>query len=245
MKKINRKLLVCGAAAVVGGLMTQAKADLSYKISDYSLENVNVKLGVNTYDGVLAGGIGLTPSSGSELVSVCTDFNATLYIGSTYTYASPVSAIGTLQSYSPDPAWSAGGIANASIIFGENSAALPTMSREQAAAFQLAIWAALYDSAGVGTVTGTTFSLDSGNSSTLVTDYNNYLLELTGATSGDASVGILIPNPDDSSNGPSFQKDAPQGLLVPVPEASTVVTGMLLLMSFGVCSFKSLTKSRA
>jgi hypothetical protein len=57
----------------------------------------------------------------------------------------------------------------------------------------------------------------------------------------------LAPDLDNASNGPNPDGNPPQGLLIyaPVPEASTVITATLLLLSFGMCSLKSFGKFRA
>lgn len=68
-------------------------------------------------------------------------------------------------------------------------------------------------------------------------------------------VDLLVPSPATAANGNNPDGAPPQELLVvsptpqalaptPVPEASTVITGTLLLLSFGLCSLKSFGKSR-
>lgn len=64
-------------------------------------------------------------------------------------------------------------------------------------------------------------------------------------------VGLLVPSPEATMNG-NNPNDTPQQEVLPdsrrrptpVPEASTIITGALLLLSFGVCSLKSFGKSR-
>jgi hypothetical protein len=77
------------------------------------------------------------------------------------------------------------------------------------------------------------------------------LINPTSSSYTTPNVGILVPSPATAANGNNPDGAPPQELLVnmpvpptAVPEASTVVTGMLLLMSFGLCSLKSFGKSR-
>lgn len=255
MNKLNQSLLSLGVVAVVGGLASQAKADISYTISNSSLEYVDVNYNGSQYS-VLAGGIGITAAGGSggpsSYVSVCTDFGASLYLGNTYTFNAPIptSSALTTPGYTPDPTWgtvASAAIQNASTLFANYSSVLTGGNLDQAAGLQLAIWMSLYDSTGVGAVsTGPTAELTAVLDSAAATDAYAYLNDLTGlapVTTGE----ILTPSPDDPSNGPNPDGNPPQGLLLyaPVPEASTVVTASLLLLSFGICSLKSFGKSRA
>jgi hypothetical protein len=74
---------------------------------------------------------------------------------------------------------------------------------------------------------------------------NTYLAALAGLTPS-TTTEILTPSPAGSAQG-NPDGNAPQSWLVyaPVPEASTVVSATLLLLSFGVCSLKSFGKFRA
>ena len=257
MNQRNQRLYVLGAIALAGGLATQAKADISYTISDASLEVAEVQFQGNDYN-VLAGGIGITangPTGGapSSYVSVCTDFNGSLYLGSSYTYHAPIPTANALTTpgYSPDPSWgvnASAAIQNAATLFANYSSALTSGNYDAAAGLQLAIWTVLYDSTGVGVVNavaGAEFlGVSNPSDAAAIVDMNNYLAALSGLTPSD-NVGIFTPSPDNSQGNPDG--NPPQGLLIyaPVPEASTVVTATLLLLSFGVCSLKSFGKFRA
>jgi hypothetical protein len=216
---------------------------------------------------VLAGGIGLTANGStggaapSTYVSVCTDFNASLYLGNYYTYNAPIAtSVATdptkNHGYSPDPAWgqdtaaAKNAIQNAATLFGTYSSALTSGNYDAAAGLQLAIWTALYDTTDTGTVNtgaGAKFlGLNNGSDAGAIAAMNGYLNALPGLTP-DTTVEIFTPSPDDSTNGGGNpDNNPPQGLLyAPVPEASTVVTASLLLLSFGMCSLKSFGKFRA
>jgi hypothetical protein len=152
--------------------------------------------------------------------------------------------------YTPDPTWgqnASAAIQNASTLFANYSSLLTGGNVDQAAGLQLAIWMSLYDSTGIGAVnTGAGAELTAVSDSTAATDAYallNGLANLTPAT----TVQIFTPDTDTPANGNNPDGNPPQGLLLyaPVPEASTVITASLLLLSFGMCSLKSFGKFRA
>ena len=260
MNILNRSIFTVGAITLAGGLCSQAKADISYTISDASLEYVTVQYQSTQYS-VLAGGIGITATTAtggapSSYVSVCTDFMGSLYLGNNYSYAAPIPTSGALAAgYNPDPSWgtaAAAAIQNASTLYANYSSVLTSGNYDAAAGLQLAVWTALYDSTGVNTLntgSGATFlAVNNGADSTAITDEMAYLNALEGGTlTGGSPVQIFLPDPDDYTNGGNPPNVPPQGLLLyaPVPEASTVITATLLLLSFGICSLKSFGKFRA
>jgi hypothetical protein len=266
MNKLNQRILALGAIAMAGGIASQAKADISYTISDASLEYADVQYQGSEYT-VLAGGIGITannvspslpsgpnPSSGpSTYVSVCTDFAASLYLGDTYSYNAPIPTANALTTpgYSPDPAWGPNGsaaIQNAATLFANFGSVLSGSDLDKAAGLQLAVWMALYDSTGVGTLNlgSNAELLAASNGSGATADAYSFLSQLAGLTP-NTGVDIFTPDPDSPTNGNNPDGNPPQGLLLyaPVPEASTVITASLLLLSFGMCSLKSFGKFRA
>ena len=257
-KRPVRNVTILAALVFAGSAVVDSKADLSYTISDASLETVTVDFNNSQYS-VLAGGIGLTaqgPTGGapSHYVSVCTDFGGSLYIGETYTFASPVPTSSALSSsfYKPDPAWGTDGsaaIQNAATLFANYSSVLTSGNSDEAAGLQLAIWTALYDSPSVGMVStsGTPEfkAISNSQDSAAVNDMNTYLNSL-GSLTPSSSIEMFLPNPDSASNGSNADGNPPQALLyAPVPEASTMVAASLLLLAFGVCSLKSFGRFRA
>jgi hypothetical protein len=252
VNKFNQRVFALGAIALVSGMASQAKADISYTVSDASLEYVSVQFQGTTYDSVLAGGIGITAlGSSSTYVSVCTDFLGSLYIGNTYTYAAPIPTGNVLSAgYSPDPAWGQNAdaaIQNAATLFASYHSALTSGNYDAAAGLQLAIWTVLYDSTGVGTFNaGSGAEFQALGTSGAISQEDAFLNALS-SLPANPNVGFLAPDPDNGNNGNNPNGNQPQGLLIyaPVPEASTVITATLLLLSFGMCSLKSFGKFRA
>jgi hypothetical protein len=253
MNKLNQGIFALGAIALVGGVASQAKADISYTVSDVSLEYVSVQYNNTTYGSVLAGGIGITPTgSSSTYVSVCTDFLGSLYIGNTYKYAAPIPTANALSApgYSPDPEWGQNGpaaIQNAATLFANYHSVLTSGDYDAAAGLQLAIWTVLYDSTGVGTFNaGSSAKFQALGTSTAISQEDTFLNALS-SLPANPNVEFLAPDLDNASNGNNPDGNPPQGLLLyaPVPEASTVITATLLLLSFGMCSLKSFGKFRA
>jgi hypothetical protein len=251
MNKLNQGIFALGAIALVGGVASQAKADISYTVSDASLEYVSVQFQGTAYPSVLAGGIGITAAgSSSTYVSVCTDFLGSLYLGNTYTYAAPIPTANVLPGYSPDPAWgqdAPAAIQNAATLFGNFHSALTSGDYNAAAGLQLAIWTVLYDSTGVGTFNaGSGAEFQALGTSDAISQEDIFLNALS-SLPANPNVDFLAPDPDKPSNGNNPDGNPPQGLLIyaPVPEASTVITATLLLLSFGMCSLKSFGKFRA
>ncbi len=257
MKKLNKKMQILGAVVLAAGFASQAKADVSYQVvnSTADLETVNVSINGGSSQGVLAGGIIINETSNplvagtpASCVSICTDFGGSLYLGNTYNFANPVSTSPAPAGYPGTPAWSVQPYAleNASTLFAKYSSVLnagpnsPT-AIDQAAGLQLAVWTALYDSTALGTFGGSYFAAVGSGGAYAVAAAD--LSSIAGITSFTPTE-ILLPTPDGSPQG-NPDGNVPQGLFVAVPEASTVLSGSLLLLSFGVCSLKSFGKSRA
>jgi hypothetical protein len=274
-KKQNLNYCALGLAALAVGLASTAQATISYQISNGGLETANVTFDGTSYNGILAGGIGITSTGGSggpsSYVSLCTDFMGSLYLGNTYTYNSPVS-ISSSGLTGIAPVWgadnsgkSAGsadltsatyGLDNAAQLFYNNISVLTSGTTDQKAALQLAVWTALYDTTSVGAVTGSRFGFNVASAAgSLAATLIGELVNPTSSSYVAPPVGLLVPSPATAANGNNPDGAPPQELLValptptpvpptPVPEASTVITGALLLLSFGVCSLKSFGKSR-
>ena len=146
-------------------------------------------------------------------------------------------------------------IQNAATIFYTHFADLGSGATvAENAAVQLAVWASLYDTAGSGEVQGITlsggnyhfssgrFQVTSGDQAA-INLAASWLVGLNGSSSytGD----LLVPDPT-TQNG-----NIAQELLLrttdadPVPEPTTMVAGVLLLLPFGASTLRVLRKNRA
>ena len=260
-KMNNKSIQALAALVLASGLASQAKADITYSVSGYSLENASVSYDFSSLNpsgpsgsaSVLAGGIGITAQSStvgtgapSSYVTVCTDFEATLYLGNNYKYSNPATIPDS--GYLPDPGQVSGGLQSAANLFSKYSGLLTDGNSDDAAALQLAIWTVLYDSTWTYTgssIGNSTFAVNSSGTTTGAFSELKTLLE-TIPDPTQNSVELLVPDPQNGSNNGNNQGDPPQALLyAPVPEASTVIAASTLLLSFGVCSMKSFSKKRA
>ncbi len=257
--KTKKTYCALGLAALTVGLASSAQANVSYTVSDGGLDTItSATLDGTTYTGVLTGGIQMTGSSGS-FVSVCTDFFGSLYLGQTYSYNDAVTITSGVKGTDPTPwgegsknnttlptaAVTAAAIANAAKIFGNNYATLQTGTSDQKAAIQLAVWSVLYNTSASGLLSGAQANFTYVASSTVTSDVNALLSALSGySLVSSPTVEVLVPTTSQSYSNPDNKP--PQGVLVmvPVPEASTVVAGGLLLLPFALCSLKALRKSR-
>jgi hypothetical protein len=253
---------------------------------DLDTVNVSFKVGITTttYNGVFAGGIAITkesettggPTMPQNYLSVCTDFLGTLYLGKTYEYSAPASSFSTVLGQPGgggiDPGWNnpAKAIQNASQIFyqygdvgagGINTAVGGTkLNVNQMAALQVAIWIALYDTTGSGTIntSGPFQLLSSGPTSSYSSIIGYVNSDLSGLNGGYFNTGYLL-QPDltlaDPTQGNSDHQ-VPQELLMgssntgggsgngSVPEPTTVLAGALLLIPLGASAIRILRKSK-
>lgn len=245
-----------------------ANASVTYMIGNGGLESFSGVID-GTAISALAGGILITETAGgdattpSSYTTVCTDLGASLYLGQTYTYNAPATPFAGQPGVSPfwgtgvngiTDGSSAAAIQNAAYLFnnyGQLTSAGLGGSTEQKAALQLAIWAVLYNTVGVGQneITGTRFTFTSPDA-TAVTDANNLISALNAlpnAGNFGYTSALLYPNPADGSQNPSPRDGkAPQELLIAsVPEASTVIAGALLLLPFAASTFKILRRKNS
>jgi hypothetical protein len=278
---MNKQNVIIQASLAAVLFITEARASVQYTIanayvggatsSGYAdLETFNVNIDGSAINGALAGGIVISQAGTlnsalpATYTTICTDISGTLYLGQTYTYATPVSAFnGTLSGLSPKwGADNASGLAdqtsadkaiqNAAYLFynysgglsrGVNGTGLEG-SADQMAALQLAVWEALYDTTASGSVTGTRFQVSSTGA--VVTAAAALVATLNGSYNytGD----ILFPDPPNDSQQYNGNTEPPQELLLDpctiVPEASTIICGALLLLPFGASSLRILRRSR-
>jgi hypothetical protein len=262
--------LVRSLAVVVAivACVFNASADVYYKIGGTSdLQQFNIDFNSKTYDNVNAGGeqisqtgTGHTVNNSMPLnyVSVCVDFLGSLYVGSTYAYTAP--AISFAGQSGIDPNWNNPTIAiqNADQLFlthgdlgsGGMGTGGSTMSVEDMAALQLAVWMSLYDTGVNGQVTVNSssefymsISGNSGKDTAAITLAESWVASLTGNYHNVGS--LLQPDPTLGYQGNKDNQDPQELLFSSVPEPATILAGALLLLPLGVSTIRNLRKSKA
>lgn len=227
----------------VGATVTDATVTIdNAKISNFYLGEL-----ILTQSGDLGDGF-MSPWS-----TICTDIGAKLTVGSTYTFHRSRFDSTTIGL---NPKWGAGtgtehaaqAIQNAADIFYDQSGAKEYAAggrnytrAEWWAALQLAVWEVLYD-------TGDAFDLDAGRfvvnsfgKSNIRALATSWLVTSDQRYSGD----ILIPL-DMGSGTSRTANDQVQELLytvTPVPEASTIIAGALLLLPFGASTLRFVVRN--
>jgi hypothetical protein len=264
MKKSKCLIQMETLALAAACSMSVANATVTYEIGNADLETVNVDMPGIYVGSALAGGISIqqmpannNSSMPANYVTVCTDVGALLYIGRPYTYNSPGTPFSGQTGI--NPAWgtaandgsAAEAILNAAYIFNTygqlTATGLGTGSQANAdlnTAIQLAVWDVLYNTVANGTVTGSRISF-SGYDSGVANDLASFdLASLNGSytyLSGSLLIPVLLSGSALASNG----GEQPQELLIQsVPEAPTVIAGMLLLIPFAASTFKILRRNR-
>lgn len=263
MRKSRHPTRALAFALAAAGFVSAANASVTYSIANGGLESFDVTIDSTTINGALAGGILLNevsstdPSMPASYVTVCTDIGGTLYLGQNYTYDTPPTSFAGQSGV--QPTWgdgttassAAAAIQNAAYLFytyGQLTGTGVGGTTDQKAALQLAVWAALYNTTASGAVTGTRFSV--AGSSTALTLAENYLTDLN-AQSGVGNFGyngyLLTPDPALGGINANADGKPPQELLIgtPVPEAPTVIAGMLLLLPFAASTYRILRRKRA
>jgi len=271
MKTKLARLLALFLVMAGGAFNAGASVDVYYKIggtADVQTFNVtfNNSIPADYYNGsVLAGGIMISQTGTGyavnnsmplNYVTVCTDFEGSLYVGSTYAYSTP-SAPFTSQT-GIDPTWNNPTLAiqNAAYLFytyGQLTSGGIGGTVENMAALQLAVWMSLYDTGNNGLVTvnaGSEFyvsaSNNGGNDTTAIAQALTWVGALN-ATNYDYTGNILKPDSTTASGPDQGNPDhqLPQELLIAVPEPATVFAGVLLLLPLGAGTIRFLCKSQA
>jgi hypothetical protein len=276
-KNVNANLAKLLAVAVaVAGCVFNANAtvaDVSYKVGGTSdlllFNNIDFTVSGKTtvYNNVYAGGEQISQPSGSKdglpnsYVSVCTDFQGSLYVGSTYKFLG--SATPLTSATGIDPKWNdaPAAIQFASELFntygdlgsGGMGTGGKTMTVEQMAALQLAVWMVLYDTSGTGSSAKVTvnsssefyISSNAGDSATacaaiLLAD--QWVANLTCNYNNIDS--LLQPDPTLGVQGNKDDEDPQELLFCSVPEPTTILAGVLLLLPLGMSTIRNLRKSQ-
>ena len=267
MKRDKIVMAVCSLAiaSVLG--TSQANADVLYQIGDGGIEwGGNVTIDGTTINGAGAGGITITqqqqngqydPNAPMALATICTDIKGTLYLGRSYLYHDP-QAFGNDTGVNPQ--WGADNagkttananlasaqhaIQNAASLFFHYQSVLTTGQTSDKAALQLAIWDVLYNTDSLGKVSGTRFSF-ANYSSAALTEANNWITAVNASPTALGTFNGNIFIPVDTTAYPANNNEPPQELLyMPVPEASTMVAGALLLLPFGASAMRMFRKNK-
>lgn len=216
-----KKLQVIMLAAALAGA-TSASASLTVKFVNVSPEkNVTLQVnnttsGVNNYSGGVQAGIYNLLVDGTPMQSFCIDVDRESGTFSDYQYSDLADAPWT-------PAGPMGGTHAANIEKLWAAYFSPTMGAQDAAALQLAIWLSLGDGSLGYTVTA--------NSSAILSEANTELANLPNLTAQADLVGLVSPDG--------------QNYVVPVPEATTMFAGILLLLPLGASALRILRKRMA
>jgi len=304
MKKMNKSTLLAPTLFVGMCLAAGAQAqDVTYYIANAGgastpsgyqyLDNFTGSIDGAGINNALVGGIsiqevgGPTPGLPTSYVTVCTDINASVYLGQTYTYQGPTAftkLTGVAPSWgsinTPSYVSANGASVTAAAIAMQNAAwlfyneggtaasgySLASMSSVDAmAGLQLAIWEALYDSTGGNqavvvngssrfNVTGYSDTAEQNDAAADIAALNAILGTGAGKfddTAGTIKGSLLFPDPDTTQgngDGELVQElligtGGPNGVIV--PEASTLVAGMLVLLPAGVSTLQILRKKRS
>ena len=250
--KITRQTVRTAVATLAMGCFAYAaSASVTYQINNGGLESFNLSIDGNA-EAALAGGLAITRTAGdtslpANYVTLCTDIEGVLVLGQSYVYDTPVTPFSGQTGVKPT--WgalngpgntlnnavnAAQAIQNAAYLFYNygnlSSTGIGLTTTTEKAALQLAVWSALYNTALDGSVSGSRFSVTSGDAAA-ITMANNWLSGLTG--NYDYAGYLLTP-------GQLTGLNPPQGLLiaVPVPEPTTVIAGLLLLLPLGASTIK-------
>lgn len=205
----------------------------------------SVSLDGNAESGILVGGIHIVGNPSvpgyANATTVCVDLNGRVYVGSTYAF----NEVGFSGQTGLNPAWGQPtGNSSAAYQAINNAAYLyatyhPTTATDWAA-LQLAVWKAVYDTSADGSINWDA----SSERFTVTTDVNNAWVEAQGFLASlprnTDYLGYLLQPEDDTA-----QEFLIAVTPMPVPEASTIATGLLLLMPFGPSSLRFLRRRLA
>jgi hypothetical protein len=260
---MNKNLirLLALMAALVGSVLNARAGYVYYTVANAytgsglgdgyaDLEAFNVDWNQHADNGVLAGGIVINqpdnsghPNNSSmpqTYVTICTDFEGSLYLGSTYKYSASASPFSGLTGI--DPSWNNAPLAiqNAAQLFytygnlssggiGGGNLNATGSALENMAALQLAVWMVLYDTGSNGKVlmnNGQLLSSDefymtvagNGGASSAGGEAVQEALNWVATLNGNYNYAgyLLQPNPINSNQGnPDGQ--LPQELLMAPP----------------------------
>jgi hypothetical protein len=209
--------------------------------------------GAQVYAGAFQVNVLNNTQAGSQfsIFSFCTDVGVDWQYGNQFYTAMSFGGVSGVN-----PQWSAKpeAIQNASYIYNNiflgmvNNNGVYTGTADQAAGVQLAIWKVLYDTANNGSLKSKDFSSGVFTATGFgggIADAESDLAALVSARAGTSfplySDTWLQPD-NGTSQGLIWNNSTPSS---PVPEPTTVLAGMLLLLPFGASTLRILRRNRA
>jgi len=247
MNKVRAVIQTTMVATMAMWGVNQARATL-YEVlpSQPLLEGANVTIDGSTED-VSSGGIFIENlTTHATTITVCCDINGTANIGAGQLYEE----IPFAGQTGLDPAWGNDGanhpsaaqalnaIQNAAQIYGIYGPAAG-LNASAWSAVQLAVWEALYDTGAAGGLNLSTgrFKVNSAEAG-VIAAASGELLNGNFAIPGS----ILVPIDSHGNIIDNFQEFLVD--VTPIPEPSTVIAGILLLLPFGASTLRFMRKSR-
>lgn len=240
--------------AILGCLIQQAHASL-YTVGA-TLSGPNTDLGWYTWSidnhvqSGLAGAIRLDPvNGGKSFETLCTDVSAVLVLGNSYTFSDPKNfaqtALGSNPYWGADHNSALQAINNAAFLYYNHQDWLYGNDLDKKAALQLAVWAALYNTGGKLTLDDQSQRFWVAGQSEAKTEADALLATLLTANLSTLNGQLLQPLLQNGGVDIGAQEVfAPPWMLgdsvdpitpiAPVPEPSTVVAGLLLMIPLGV-----------
>lgn len=202
----------------------------------------------------MAGGLLMTKMSGdasmpNSFLTVCLDIGGTLLLGTSYGYSASTPFA---NQSGINPLWGSGnqgGLNNsanamaaiqaAANLFYTHSSVLSGVDQTAKAALQLAVWEALYDTSASGTAYGFNDGRfkATGENTAAITMASTWLSDMK---PNSLYVGYLLKPEQYGSNGQEVFFN-----VTPVPEASTIIAGALLLLPLAASTMRMLRKSNA
>ena len=261
-RRSGRTIQTLVSALALGFSICAASASVTYQINNGGLESFNVEIDHNVINGALAGGILIKQSSNPSMpgsyTTLCTDIEGTLYLGQSYKYDTPVTPFSGETGIAPtwgipsDGSAGAEAIQNAAHLFytyGQlTSTGIGLGTTTLKAALQLAVWEALYNTTTTGDIvtgSGARFKIMGGADQAAINQANAWIALLNGdINNGNYGLDGYLLTPSTSKHSWYTDGKPPQGLLIAVPEAPTVIAGVLLLLPFAASTLKILRKKR-
>ena len=218
-KNLKIALLACAASAV---WMSPVRADILVLGGSYSYPVPLLEDNVATSEG--GGSIDPSTLDGTPTWVYCVDLYHNVNVPGTFNVT--ISTAGVVNGATVN---NAGEVAWLLENYGGTGQAAPEV------ALQAAIWHVIYDGSA-GYAGGHTVSLNTAAATSAeVTDYNNILSALGSHTGNLAGIDWLTLSPSDNI----------QGLVaLPVPEPTTVLAGVLMLLPFGASTLRFVRKNR-